>query len=121
MRVINETDKERIQALADIIQNLLQQVDLFTIGLNENDFELLDITKKELTSRISYKQSAMPLFMAIGADSNTTEDEMKLKTLESLIELIKIRIEFKKKMVKMKEEAQSKQEVINLFRSMGII
>ena len=34
-------DKVKIQALADIIQSLLQQVDLFTATLNEKDFENL--------------------------------------------------------------------------------
>lgn len=41
-------NKEKIQTLADVIQSLLQQIDLFTISLSEEDFELLDEAKETL-------------------------------------------------------------------------
>ena len=40
---------------------------------------------------------------------------MKLKTLESLIELIKVRKEFKESMIAKQKENQNKQDVLRLF------
>lgn len=119
---MNEEDKKRkIQAIADVIQDLLLQVDLFTQVLQKEDFEILEEVKESLKEKISYKQSAMPLLLALGADANTAEDEMKLKTMNLLIELIKTRIEYREKMIKIQEENQNKQAAINLFKNMGIL
>ena len=113
--------KKKVQAIADILQNLLQQVDIFTQVLTKEDFEILEEARSELESKISYKQSAMPLLFAIGADPDTTEDEMKLKTINLLIELIKARIEYKEEMLKLQEKNQRNQETMNLFKNMGIL
>lgn len=116
-----EEKKEKVQAIADIIQDLLQQVDLFTQVLSKEDFEILEEAKETLKNKISYKQSASPLLFAIGADADTTEDEMKLKTINLLIDLMKTRIEFKEEMIKLQEERKNKQDAVNLFRSMGLL
>lgn len=113
--------QQKIQAIADIIQSLLQQVDIFTQVLTKEDFEILEETKSSLKDKINYKQSASVLLYAIGADADTTEDEMKLKTLDLLVDLIKARIEYKEEMIKIQNQKQNKQEAINLFRSMGIL
>lgn len=108
-------DKEKIQALADIIQLLLQQVDLFTIALNEEDFELLDEAKKTLKNHISYNMSALPLIMACGGNYDSMEDEMKLKTLDLLIELMKTRIEYREKLKDQKENDKNKEDILKIF------
>ena len=117
----DEEKKKKVQAIADILQNLLQQVDIFTQVLTKEDFEILEEARSELESKISYKQSAMPLLFAIGADPDTTEDEMKLKTINLLIELIKARIEYKEEMLKLQEKNQRNQETMNLFKNMGVL
>lgn len=116
---VNDNKKEKAQVIADIIQQLLQQVDLFTQVLSKEDFEILDETRDALKKKITYKQSAMPLFLAIGADADTTDDEMKLKTLDKLIELIKVRIEYRQEIIKIQQSNKNKQDAVNLFRSMG--
>ena len=117
----DEEKKKKVQAIANIIQSLLQQVDIFTQVLTKEDFEILEETKDVLENKISYKQSAMPLLLAIGAEADTTEDEMKLKTIDLLIELIKARVEYKEEMLKLQEKSQKNQETINLFKNMGIL
>lgn len=117
----DDEKKRKIQAIADVIQDLLLQVDLFTQVLQKEDFAILEDAKSSLKEKISYKQSAMPLLLALGADPNTTEDEMKLKTIELLVELIKVRIEYREEMIKIKESNNNKQDAINLFKNMGII
>ena len=116
-----EEKKRKIQAIADVIQDLLLQVDLFTQVLQKEDFEILEDAKRTLKEKISYKQSAMPLLLALGADTNTTEDEMKLKTIDLLVELIKARIEYREEMIKLQESNKNKQDAINLFKNMGIL
>lgn len=113
--------KRKIQAIADVIQDLLLQVDLFTQVLQKEDFEILEDAKSSLKEKISYKQSAMPLLLALGVDTNTTEDEMKLKTIDLLVELIKARIEYREEMIKLQESNKNKQDAINLFKNMGIL
>ena len=100
---------------------MLQQVDLFTQVLSKEDFEILNETKDALKGKISYKQSAMPLLIAIGVDVDTTDDEMKLKTIDKLIELIKVRIEYREEIIKIQQSNKNKQDAVNLFRSMGIL
>lgn len=116
-----EDKEQKVQVIADVIQQLLQQVDIFTQVLTKEDFELLDEAKDSLEKKINYKQSASVLFYALGADADTTEDEMKLKTIELLIKLMKTRIEFREEMVRIQEENRNKQDAINLFRSMGML
>lgn len=117
----DEEKRKKVQSIADIIQSLLQQVDLFTQVLTKEDFEILEDARSELENKINYKQSAMSLLFAIGADPDTTEDEMKLKTINLLIELIKARIEYKEEMLKLQEKNQRNQETMNLFKNMGIL
>ena len=50
--------EERIQQLSDTIKILLQQIDIFTIEIQKEDFELLEQTKKVLEDRISTNMSA---------------------------------------------------------------
>lgn len=108
-------DKEKIQALADIIQLLLQQVDLFTATLNEKDFELLEKAKNTLENHISRNMSALSIIMACGGNYDSMEDEMKLKTLDLLIELMKTRIEYREKLKDQKENDKNKEDILKIF------
>ena len=108
-------DKEKIQALADIIQSLLQQVDLFTATLNEKDFELLEEAKNTLENHISRNMSTLPIIMACGGNYDSMEDEMKLKTLDLLIELMKTRIEYREKLKDQKENDKNKENILKIF------
>lgn len=108
-------DKEKIQGLADIIQLLLQQVDLFTTTLNKEDFKLLEKAKKELENNISINMSSLPLIMACGGNYDSMEDEMKLKTLDLLIELMKTRIEYREKLKDQKENDKNKEDILKIF------
>lgn len=108
-------NKEKIQTLADMIQSLLQQIDLFTISLSEEDFELLDKAKETLEKHISHNMSALPLIMACGGNYDSMEDEMKLKTLDLLIELMKTRIEYREKLKEQKENDKNKEDILKIF------
>lgn len=107
--------KEKIQGLADIIQLLLQQVDLFTATLNEKDFELLEEAKNTLENHISRNMSALPIIMSCGGNYDSMEDEMKLKTLDLLIELMKTRIEYREKLKDQKENNKNKEDILKTF------
>lgn len=113
--------KEKVQAIADVIKNLLQQVDIFSQVITKDDYSILEEVKETLKSRIQYKQSASVMFYAVGADADTTDEEMKLKTMNLLIELIKTRIEYREKMIELQKEKENKQNAIDLFKSMGMI
>ena len=108
-------NKEKIQTLADMIQSLLQQIDLFTIALSEEDFELLDEAKKTLENHISHNMNALPLIMACGGNYDSMEDEMKLKTLDLLIELMKTRIEYREKLKEQQESEKNKENILEIF------
>lgn len=110
-----ENKREKVQILADRLITLLPLIDGFMNELDDEDFELLEESKKALKEKININNSAMPLIMACGGDYDDTEDNMKLKTLECLIELIKVRKEFKKSMLKKEQENQNKQDVLRLF------
>lgn len=116
-----EEKEKKVQAMSSMIENLLQQIDVFTQILDKEDLEILEETKHILQEKISYKESAIVLLLAIGADSDTTEDKMKIKTLDLLIELIKTRNEFKEKKLKLQEDNKKKEEVINLLKNGGIL
>lgn len=110
-----DNKKEKAQILADRLTALLPLIDGFMNSLDDEDFELLEESKKALKEKININNSAMPLIMACGGDYNDTEDIMKLKTLEYLIELIKVRKEFKECIIKETEREQNNQDVLRLF------
>lgn len=110
-----DNKKEKAQILADKLTALLPLIDGFMNSLDDEDFELLEESKKALKEKININNSAMPLIMACGGDYNDTEDIMKLKTLESLIELIKVRKEYKESLLKKAQEKQNNEDVLRLF------
>lgn len=115
-----ENKKEKAQKLANKLNDILPLIDGFMNSLNDEDFELLEESKQALKERINTNTSAMPLITACGGNYNDTEDRMKIKTLDCLIDLLKIRKEYKKALVKQQEEQKNRQEVIDVFRAMGM-
>ena len=112
--------KIKIQILADRLTPLLQLVDGFIESLTDEDYELLKETKDCLQDKINYGNSASVVIMALGGNYDDTEDRMKIKTLDCLIDLLKSRKEYKKALVKQQEEQKNRQEAIDVFRAMGM-
>ena len=112
--------KIKIQILADRLTTLLQLVDGFMESLTDEDYELLKETKDCLQDKINYGNSASVVIMALGGNYNDTEDRMKIKTLDCLIDLLKSRKEYKKALVKQQEEQKNRQEAIDVFRAMAM-
>lgn len=112
--------KIKIQILADRLTPLLQLVDGFMESLNDEDYELIKETRNCLQDKINCGNSASVVIMALGGNYDDTEDRMKIKTLDCLIDLLKIRKEYKKALVKQQEEQKNRQEVIDVFRAMGM-
>ena len=115
-----EDKKIKIQILADRLTSLLQFVDGFMESLNDEDYELIKETRNCLQDKINYGNSASVVIMALGGNYDDTEDRMKIKTLDCLIDLLKSRKEYKKALVKQQEEQKNRQEVIDVFRAMGM-
>lgn len=112
--------KIKIQILADRLTPLLQLVDDFMESLTDEDYELLKETRDCLQAKINYGNSASVVIMALGGNYNDTEDRMKIKTLDCLIDLLKSRKEYKESLLKQQEEQKSRQEAIKVFRAMGM-
>ena len=94
-----ENKKIKIQILADRLTTLLQLVDDFMESLNDEDYELIKETRNCLQDKINYGNSASVVIMALGGNYDDTEDRMKIKTLDCLIDLLKSRKEYKKALV----------------------
>ena len=112
--------KEKVQILADRLQSLLPLVDIFVNNISDEDFELLETAKDGLKDKINYGNSASVLIMALGGNYDDTEDRMKVKTLDCLIELIKTRKEYREELLEKQEEQKNKQEAIDMFKAMGM-
>ena len=113
--------EKQVRVMADFIQDLLLQIDIFTQVLTKEDFEVLEKAKNSLQTKINFKRSATPLLFAVGANSDTTKDRMELKSLTLLIELMKARTEFREEMLRLQKDNQNKQETVKLFENMGIL
>jgi len=110
-----EEKKQRAALIADTIQMLLQQIDLFTMKMTKEDIEIMLESKQALEDKISYNQSAMALICALGGDYDSSEDEMKIETLNCLIKIIKVRNEYKEKAIKKKEDLIKRKEILNMM------
>lgn len=119
---MKEEDKKiKIQILADKLTPILQLVDGFMESLTDEDYELLKETRACLQDKINYGNSASSVvIMALGGNYDDTEDRMKIKTLDCLIDLLNSRKEYKEALLKQQEEQKNRQEAINVFRAMGM-
>ena len=115
-----ENKKIKIQILADRLTPLLQLVDGFIESFTDEDYELLKEAKDCLQDKINYGNSASVVIMALGGNYDDTEDRMKIKTLDCLIDLLKSRKEYKEALLKQQEEQKNRQEAIEIFRAMGM-
>ena len=115
-----ENKKEKVQILADKLNNILPLLDSFMESLNDEDFELLEESRQALEDKINRNNGAMALIYACGGTYDDTEDYMKIKTLDCLIDLLKTRKEYKEKKIKMMETQKKQQDVLKLFGLMGM-
>lgn len=115
-----EDKKIKTQILADKLIPLLQLLDGFMESLTDEDYELLKETRVCLQDKINYGNSASALIMALGGNYDDTEDRMKIRTLDCLIDLLKSRKEYKEALLKQQEEQKNRQEAIDVFRAMGM-
>jgi len=115
------TKQEQIQELADRLQELLYMVDIFANELSPEEIELLEDSKEELENKISYGENAICLINAVGGNYDPMEDKYKLKTLNKLQELIKIRKNYLKDLTEKKnnKNSKSKNEFIQELKKMG--
>ena len=112
--------EEKVKILAEKLNNILPLLDAFMNSLNEEDFELLKESKEVLQDKISINNGALVLINACGGDYDDTEDRMKIKTIDCLIDLLKARKEYKEKLIEKQKENENKQEVLKLFGLMGM-
>lgn len=115
-----EDRKIKIQILADRIASLLPLIDGFMEQMEDEDFELLEEARQSLERKINYGKSAMIVITALGGNYDDTEDRMKVKTLNCLIDLIKARKEYREELLEKQEKNKKAQEAIDLFKSMGM-
>lgn len=100
--------------------SILPLIDGFMESMEDEDFELLEKAKESLQDKINYGNSASVLIMALGGNYDDTEDRMKMKTLDCLIQLIKTRREYREELLEKQKKQANRQEAINLFKAMGI-
>lgn len=63
---MNETEKrERTQLIADTVQYLLQQIDMFVNAMTAEDIDILIECKDKLQEKILNNESAMALILAL--------------------------------------------------------
>ena len=112
------TDKEkedRVKLIADTIDHLMKQIDLFVNQMTYEDVEILIECKDSLKEKISRNESAMALIFALGGNYDSSEDEMKIETLDCLIRIIKARNKYKNKILEEKEKIKKRQEALRML------
>ena len=107
-------EKQRIKEVAEQIAGLLQIVDVTAIALKD-DFDLIDKVADSLKEQISFKESASIVFTALGKNYDGLEDGYKLKTINCLKELLKIRYEYGEALKKQKIEKQNHDKILKMF------
>ena len=113
---MTEEEKEkRVKLIADTIEHLMNQIDLFVSQMNYEDIELLLECKDTLKEKISRNESAMALIFALGGNYDSSEDEMKIETLDCLIRIIKARNKYKNKMLEKQEKMKKRNEALKML------
>lgn len=111
--------KEKAQILADQIQPLLMFIDSLAESIEDDEIELLRESKEVLLNHIRHQHSAMTLTMAFGIETDTTDEEYKAKTLDILIELIKLRKDYKNALISIEKDRLTKEknraELLKIF------
>ena len=109
--------EERVKLIADTIEYLMKQIDLFVSQMTYKDIEILIESKESLEEKISRNESAIALIFALGGNYDSFEDEMKIETLDCLIRIIKARNKYKNKVLEEKEKMKKRQETL---RALGL-
>lgn len=113
---MSEEEKEkRIKLIAETIEYLMKQIDLFVNQMTYEDIEILIESKEALKEKISRNESAMALIFALGGDYDSSEDEMKIETLDCLIKIIRARNKYKNKVLEKQEEMKKRQETLRML------
>lgn len=110
-----EEKEKRIKLIAETIEYLMKQIDLFVNQMTYEDIEILIESKEALKEKISRNESAMALIFALGGDYDSSEDEMKIETLDCLIKIIKARNKYKNKVLEKQEEMKKRQETLRML------
>lgn len=111
----DEEKEKRIKLIADTIQYLMQQIDMFVNQMTLDDIEILIECKDSLKEKILRNESAMALIFALGGNYDSAEDEMKIETLDCLIRIIKARNKYKNKVLEEKEQMRKRQEALRML------
>lgn len=113
---MDKKEKEkRVKLIAETIEYLMSQIDLFVNQMTYEDIEILVESKESLKEKISRNESAMALIFALGGNYDSSEDEMKMETLDCLIKIIKARNKYKNKMLEEKEKIKKRQEALKML------
>lgn len=110
-----EEKEKRVKLIADTIEHLMNQIDLFVNQMTYEDIEILIESKEALKEKISRNESAMALIFALGGDYDSSEDEMKIETLDCLIKIIRARNKYKNKALEKQEEMKKRQETLRML------
>ena len=110
-----EEKEKRIKLIAETIEYLMKQIDLFVNQMTYEDIETLIESKEALKEKVSRNESAMALIFALGGDYDSSEDEMKIETLDCLIKIIRARNKYKNKVLEKQEEIKKRQETLRML------
>lgn len=110
-----EEKEKRIKLIAETIDYLMNQIDLFVNQMTYEDIEILIESKEALKEKVSRNESAMALIFALGGDYDSSEDEMKIETLDCLIKIIRARNKYKNKVLEKQEEMKKRQETLRIL------
>lgn len=110
-----EEKEKRVKLIADTIEYLMKQIDLFVNQMTYEDIEILIESKEALKEKISRNESAMALIFALGGNYDSSEDEMKIETLDCLIKIIKARNKYKEKLLEQREQIKKRQEALRML------
>lgn len=110
-----EEKEKRVKLIAETIEYLMKQIDLFVNQMTYEDIEILIESKEALKEKISRNESAMALIFALGGDYDSSEDEMKIETLDCLIKIIRARNKYKNKVLEKQEKMKKRQETLRML------
>lgn len=102
-----EEKEKRIKLIAETIEYLMKQIDLFVNQITYEDIEILIESKEALKEKISRNESAMALIFALGGDYDSSED--------CLIKIIRARNKYKNKVLEKQEEMKKRQETLRIL------
>lgn len=111
------TKKERVLDLSIKLESLIPLVDIFVQQIDDADLELMEEVTQQLSSEISHNEAATVLITAMGGHYDSAEDEMKLKTIEHLVCIVKAR---KEAVIKIKEAKQKEIKRREVLSTLGI-